>query len=258
MMKTYRIKPLAELCLIEPIWPAPKQVKAYVSTRLGGLSQTPFDQLNLAQHVQDEAASVTLNRQRFAQCTHTYPVWLNQQHTTQVYYAGQTSLSLKEPPLADACWTDQVGVGCCVMTADCLPILLTDQIGSFVCAVHAGWRGLVDGILAQTIMALPRQKGPLMAWIGPAISADYFQVGEEVVALFLVQDSSYQAFIQPDRTAKNKFKLNLAAIAQKQLNDLGVPQVILSGLCSYAQEEWFYSYRRDGQTGRMASVVALQ
>lgn len=242
--------------IIKPNWSVPQSVQAFTTTRQGGVSQAPYASFNLAEHVGDQPEAVAKNRTILQQ---TYAVdlnwsWLNQQHTTNVLHFNQACLN--QTP-ADAVWSDQPNQVCVVMTADCLPILITNQAASMVCAVHAGWRGLADGILSKTLEALPEQPHNLIAWIGPAISQAHFEVGQDVVEAFVVQEPSLRYFFKPSRTESAKFYADLAGIAQYQLKQLGLGQIHLSGHCSYAESADFYSYRRDGQTGRMATVIWL-
>lgn len=242
--------------IIKPNWSAPQSVQAFTTSRQGGVSQAPYVSFNLAEHVGDQPEAVAKNRDILQQ---TYAAdlnwsWLNQQHTTNVVHFNQACLG--QTP-ADAVWTDQPNQVCAVMTADCLPILITNQAASLVAAVHAGWRGLADGIIARTLDVLPEHPSNLIAWIGPAISQAHFEVGQDVVEAFAVQEPSLGHFFKPSRTESAKFYADLAGIADYRLKQLGVEQVFLSGRCSYSEPAEFYSYRRDGQTGRMASVIWL-
>lgn len=255
-MPTYRLIETAGLTFIEPIWPVPSRIQARVTTRLGGVSAPPFQTLNLATHVGDSVEAVNANRDRLAQVLQwsRLPRWLSQQHTTTTL-AWQGD-DYDTPPVADAIWTDLPEAVCPVMTADCLPILISDRQGRFVSAVHAGWRGLLNGILAENLAHLPSPAHQLVAWIGPAISAAYFEVGTEVYDGFCAVSSENEPYFAPS-LRDGKWWADLPGLAEAALRRLGVCEVVQSGLCSYAREDWFYSYRRDGQTGRMASLIWL-
>ena len=233
-------------------------MRAGTTTRRHGVSQAPYDSLNLADHVGDQAAHVLRNREilKTALRLPSEPSWLAQQHTVKALRWPNTAVE-ESPPIADAVWTDQPGVVLTVMTADCLPVLLTNHSETLVAAVHAGWRGLADGILQRTIEQLPESPNRLKAWIGPAISQKYFEVGPEVLDAFVEQrPASIHCFSQTDRRT-GKYHADLPRLAELMLKEQGVEEVTLSGLCSYADAERFYSYRRDGQTGRMASLIWL-
>lgn len=247
--------PTTKVEMVHPHWPVHERVQALTSTRLGGISEPPFDRLNLADHVGDQPQAVSQNRQQFAQAIGAPKdwVWLNQQHTCDVYYASRVLRA--EPPVADAVWTDQRGLALAVMTADCLPILLRSRDQNLVAAIHAGWRGLAQGIVENTLAQLPESAANLQAWVGPAISQAHFEVGSDVYQAFSDKNLEYQRFFIPK--AEGKYQADLAAMAAYTLQQQGITEVYLSGLCSYAQAERFYSYRRDGQTGRMASVIWL-
>lgn len=233
---------------IKPNWPAPGNIRALSTTRIGGVSKEPFDSLNLGLHVGDDEVSVMTNRQRLQKVvTHPPVQWLNQIHSNKVVeYSGADQLVE-----ADAIVTSKSTATCAVMTADCLPVLMTNSCGSWVAAAHAGWRGLADGVLLNTVASYDSPE-PLMAWIGPAISQKCFEVGSEVREAFLELDASNQTyFVQNER---GRWQADLAGLAKKQLESRGVT-VYLSQLCTYENTQQFYSYRRDGKTGRMASMI---
>ena len=241
---------------IKPNWLAPQAVQAFTTTRQGGVSQVPFSSLNLAGHVGDQPEAVTQNRSILQQAfsADLNWAWLNQQHTTNLVHFNQACLSV---PVADAVWTDQPNQVCAVMTADCLPLLITNQAASLVAAVHAGWRGLADGMIATTLNALPEQPAQLIVWVGPAISQAQFEVGQEVVDAFVSKEAGLEHFFIRSPTDATKFYADLAGIANYQLKQLGVAQVYLSGHCTYTESNRFFSFRRDGQTGRMATAIWL-
>ncbi|AUD78671.1 peptidoglycan editing factor PgeF [Kangiella profundi] len=234
--------------LIKPNWSAPVNIRAFSTTRVGGVSKAPFDSLNLGLHVGDDEVSVMKNRQRLQKLTAHRPVqWLNQIHSNKVVeYSGADQLVE-----ADAIVTSKSSATCAVMTADCLPVLMTNSSGNWVAAAHAGWRGLADGVLVNTVSSYDRPE-PLMAWIGPSISQKCFEVGSEVREAFLEVDASNQTYFV--QNYRGRWQADLAGLAKKQLETLGVA-VYLSQLCTFSNDHQFYSYRRDGQTGRMASMI---
>lgn len=253
--------------LIVPKWTVPKSILAYSTTRQKGFSCPPFDGFNLATHVGDDLHLVNQNRQALMQFLQQQTAqlnasaslksitWLDQRHTTQ---AIEYPYFKKTPPVADACWTTQPNVVCTVMTADCVPILITNQTGSLVCAIHAGWKGLVTGIVEQTLSQLPEKPEHLIAWIGPAISQSAFEVGAEVYDIFAQKgfEVARHFKIQHNNHLKEvKYLADLPGLTVDELKRLGVEQISQSGLCTYQNEQDFYSYRRDGQTGRIASLI---
>lgn len=243
--------------LIRPDWPALASTVAFTTTRLGGVSTPPYAELNLGTHVNDVPAHVAENRRRLgAQLPQGSTIqWLDQVHGTHVATAG----SGPQPPPADACFSDDPGQVCAVLTADCLPLLLTDQAGTAVAAVHAGWRGLCAGVVEATIARFSRPDH-VLAWMGPAIGPAAFEVGEEVRSSFLAAGGSARAtdscFV-PLRSRPGYFLADLYALARLRLEAAGVSQVYGGELCTVSDPRHFFSYRRDGQTGRMATVITL-
>ena len=236
--------------LITPDWPAPFNVRAMQTTRRGGVSIAPYDSLNLGLHVGDSALAVEQNRMRLSQFFPSEPVWLEQVHGTAVADAD-SAVCL---PRADACITRR-GV-CVVMTADCLPILLCDKAGTVVGAVHAGWRGLAAGVIEAAVAAMDAAPENLMAWLGPAISQPAFEVGEEVRAAFVDADKDAEAaFMQG---LEGKYQADIYALARRRLNLLGIADIYGANRCTYREPEHFFSYRRDGSTGRMGTFIWLQ
>jgi YfiH family protein len=226
----------------------------FTTTRRGGHSLGCFDSWNLGDHVGDSAYAVNVNRKLLADylpCS-TMPRWLKQVHSNRVVAAHAVSDGIE----ADAAWTDRPGIACVVMTADCLPILLACDGHPWVAAVHGGWRGLAGGIIEATLNSCTHTRGSLHAWLGPAIGPTVFEVGDDVVQAFTQRyGASMQRHFQPvDRT---HWLANLYGIASQILADCGVTSVTGGGLCTYRDATRFFSYRRDGQTGRMASVIAL-
>ena len=241
------------MSLIVPDWQVPANVCACSSTRQGGVSQAPWDSLNLGAHVGDELQHVQTNRQRMLELADlpSMPQWLEQVHGTEVL-----TLDWKVPASlrADAAYTRTPGVVCGVMTADCLPVLFCSQDGQEVAAAHAGWRGLCNGVLEETIKAFSAPPSQIVAWLGPAISTDAFEVGPEVREAFIAQNPGDSTAFRP---AGEKFYADLWQLAKHRLQACGVRHVWGGGQCTYSQPEQFFSFRRDGVTGRMASLIWL-
>ncbi|ASI97305.1 peptidoglycan editing factor PgeF [Vibrio rotiferianus] len=238
---------------ILPNWPAPKNVKAFASTRVGGFSSAPYQGLNLGAHVGDDPSIVEKNRAWLAQQANmpSAPIWLNQTHSTVV---AQMSAPTTQVLDADGVFTSASNVVCSAMTADCLPVLLTNTQGTQVAAVHAGWRGLANGIVEN---ALELFSGEVMAWLGPAIGPQAFEVGEDVLQAFVDFDSqAHQAFTPRD--VEGKWLADMSKLATQRINKLGITQVFDSGLCTFQDKEDFYSYRRDGVTGRQATFIWIE
>ncbi len=244
---------------ITPNWPKPKNVHALCTTRIGGVSSAPFNSLNLATHVGDNLADVLQNRQWLKTQANlpSEPIWLNQQHTDVALHLDSQS-HFHTPPVADASWTQSANVVSVVITADCLPILLTNTDGTCVAAIHAGWKGLADNIVTKTIQAMPVKPLELMAWIGPAISAKQFEVGQDVFDAFVKANPQNKPFFELKDKQNNKYLANLPDLVAFELKQLGLTQIYASDLCSYEDEERFFSYRRDGQTGRMATMIWIE
>lgn len=242
---------MAVLPVILPDWPAPVCVKALQTTRLGGVSQGSYASLNLGDHVKDLPQHVAANRQLLSPYLPSEPVWLNQVHGVRVIDAALSSCLES----ADASFSTRKQVVCVTMTADCLPVLLCDQAGSVVAAVHAGWRSLCDGVIEATVKAMPVEPATLMAWLGPAIGPQAFEVGSEVRAQFMAQDAQAEHAFQAHG---EKWLGDLYSIARQRLSRLGVTQVYGGGRCTYREPETFFSFRRDGDTGRMASLIWLE
>ena len=239
-----------EHCLI-PEWPAPPNVCAWMTTRHGGISQPPFASLNLGEHVGDDPQAVAHNRKYLQQFLPQAPRWLEQIHGVTVVRAENVMQAVP----ADASLSRTAQVVCAVMTADCLPVLLCDRAGSVVAAAHAGWRGLCDGVLEATVQAMGR--GEIMAWLGAAIGANAFEVGDDVRAAFLAKDSQAVRAFRPHPTAPGKWWADLNQLARQRLARVGVQDVYGGHWCSATQAADFFSYRRDGKTGRMAAMIWL-
>lgn len=243
---------MSEIEFILPEWPAPARVRAASSTRIGGQSLGPYASLNLGDHVADDPRTIEANRQRLAKVLGlpAQPRWLKQIHGCRVQTGADANLE------ADAAWSNIPGEVCVVMTADCLPILLCDAQGTEVAAVHAGWRGLCDGVIETAIGHFSAAPSEILAWLGPAIGPEAFEVGPEVRDAFMARDpQAAEAFVsgQADRRWMDIF-----ALARQRLKKAGIRQVFGGGLCTYNDAERFFSYRRDGITGRMATLIWLE
>jgi len=242
---------LPEHCIV-PDWPAPANVKALQTTRHGGISAVPYDTLNLGLHVGDDPVRVNRNRQLLAPLMPSEPVWLEQVHGTVVADADAAACRV----VADACIARKHGSVCVVMTADCLPVLLCDEQGTVVGAAHAGWKGLVSGVIEATVREMGVAPQRLMAWLGPAIGPEAFEVGAEVRAAFMAQDPRAAGAFTPYGD-QGKFHADLYKLARQRLAALGITRIFGGNFCTFHQRDKFFSYRRDGVTGRMGTFVWL-
>lgn len=244
-----------KLDFITPDWPAPKRVKALQTTRAGGVSEAPYMSLNLGAHVNDNPIAVAKNRQLLSPYLPSEPVWVNQVHGVEVIDAA-TSSCLQN---ADASFTTKPNVVCVTMTADCLPVLFCDKKGSVVAAVHAGWRGLCDGVIEAAITKMQVHASEILAWLGPAIGPDAFEVGDDVREQFIAKDSQAALAFKPHG---DKWLCNMYLIATQRLNAHGVTEIYGAGVnedfCTYSDEARFFSFRRDNVTGRMATMIWLE
>ena len=241
---------------IKASWPAPEFIKAGTTVRTGGVSQAPYDSFNLATHVGDEPSQVLQNRQQFLSELKltTAPHWLEQTHSTEAILLPANETLVK----ADASYSFEKKTVCVVMTADCLPLLITDKEGSCVAAIHAGWRGLADGIVERTIAQLPAKEESLLVWLGPAIGAKVYEVGEEVYDAFTEADiEAQQAFqeVVVQGMSEKHWLFDIYHMATLKLKRLGINHIYGGDFCTFSDEQQFYSYRRDGVTGRMASFI---
>lgn len=242
---------MAELPLITPDWPAPANVKALQTTRQGGVSMGVYASLNLGDHVKDNPQHVAANRQLLSAYLPSEPVWLNQVHGVRVIDAALSSCLES----ADASVATRKQVVCVTMTADCLPVLLCDHAGTVVAAVHAGWRSLCDGVIEATVAAMPVPADQLMAWLGPAIGPEAFEVGREVRTQFMAKEAQAESAF---KAKGDKWLGDLYTIARQRLQRLGVTQVYGGVHCTFSEPETFFSFRRDGDTGRMGSFIWLE
>ncbi len=239
---------------ITPDWPMVAQVKAYTTTRYGGVSLPPYDSFNLATHVGDDLQHVLRNRQRLRHllALPSEPVWLSQTHSTQVIKLPLTDNLIPE---ADAAYTQQRHQICAVMTADCLPVLFYSSSGE-IAAAHAGWRGLSEGILENTLAYFQAERQDIIAWLGPAIGPEAFEVGDDVRQQFIQHDpNAKQAFIANGR---DKFLTNIYLLARQRLKQAGLNKIYGGRYCTMKDPHLFFSYRRQKQTGRMVSLIWLE
>ena len=267
-----------------PDWPAPRRVRSVFTTRAGGVSASPFDAMNLGDHVDDAPASVAANRQALARAIGATPIFLRQVHGREVAVWSTADDALAPTTEADACLTAQPGLACTIMVADCLPVLFTDRQGTAVAAAHAGWRGLAgssgsagsaaQGVLETTQEALVRRTGSstadLLAWLGPCIGPTAFEVGDEVRDVFVAMQAEAEGCFRPqpvvgrERSGQpRKWLADLPALARLRLRAAGLGDGQIYGndssaaWCTVGQASRFFSYRRDRATGRMAACIWL-
>jgi hypothetical protein len=240
--------------LLQPDWPAPARVRAFSTVRGGGVSAPPYAGLNLGDHVGDDPAAVSANRQILRRHLPGEPLWLRQVHGVAVVELGQAHGGA--PPEADAAVARQAGRVCAVLTADCLPVLFCDLGGTVVAAAHAGWRGLLAGVLEHTVAALGVAPREVLAWLGPAIGPDAFEVGDEVRQAFVAGWADAAAAFRPGVLA-GKWWADLPALARQRLSRAGVEAVFGGELCTHGDGRRFFSFRRDGVTGRQGSFIWL-
>ena len=251
-----------------PQWPAPANVHAVLTTRVGGVSARPYDSMNLGDHVGDQPASVAANRTALQVSTGAQPVFLSQVHGIEVVDLNR---HVAHGTVADASITEQPGLACTIMVADCLPVLFTNASGTVVAAAHAGWRSLLgqngQGVLEAVfkrfqVLALADQAlaaPEVIAWLGPCIGPQAFEVGDEVRAAFGAADPAALNCFQPK--GSGKWLADLPGLARQRLQRLGIMQVFGNNgqpaWCTVSQPSRFFSYRRDGVTGRMAACIWL-
>ena len=241
--------------LLQPAWQVSSRVRAIVTTRRGGISARPYDSLNLATHVGDAPEAVIKNREMLKRALDlpSEPLWLEQVHGVEVVDSQSAGVCQ-----ADASYTDRPGIVCVVMTADCLPVFLADSQGNEVAVVHAGWKGLLHGVIEATLKKFKATPGDIHAWLGPAIGPKKFEVGAEVRQAYIneaqpgeVVDNAFQ----PLEDKKDKFLADIYQLARIRLYRMGVKNISGGDFCTVENKEMFYSYRRDGVTGRMASLI---
>jgi len=238
---------------IEPVWPAPPNVHALSTIRRGGVSQSPWASLNLGDHVSDDFRHVTENRRRLkhlASLPHE-PRWLTQVHGCDVLDVA--GLDASPSCEADALYSNRAESVCAVLTADCLPVLFADVEGREVAAAHAGWRGLASGVLEQTVGRFVSAPETLLAWLGPAIGPESFEVGEDVRDAFTAWSGDCEAaFVEH---GEGHWLADIYQLACLRLRKAGVTAIYGGDYCTYSDAQRFYSYRRDGETGRMATLI---
>jgi YfiH family protein len=241
---------------IVPDWPAPPSVRALITTRAGGVSRGAYAGMNLGMRAGDAVEDVARNRARLRQALPAEPLWLRQVHGTSVVEAD----GMHGSPEADAAVARRPGTVCAVLSADCLPLLFCDEEGSLAAAVHAGWRGLSCGVIEHTLRVIDRPPAALLAYLGPAIGPAAYEVGAEVREAFAAADRGGDAETGVAFTPgkPGKFHADLYALARRRLARSGVVRIYGGGYCTYTERERFYSYRRDGATGRMASLIWIE
>ena len=238
--------------VITPEWPVPSNVKAIVTTRKGGVSENNYASFNIAQHVEDNPEHVLANRSKLRKLLPNEPIWLSQVHGNRMIHANaNTSQNIE----ADAAVTNQPNVVLSIQTADCLPVLLCNQQGTVVGACHAGWRGLANDIIENTVQEMQCSSETVIAYLGPAIGPEKFEVGEEVREVFVNKHSlAASAFVQ---TSADKWLADIYALAKIRLSAIGVSNIYGGDFCTFSDENRFFSYRRNKQTGRLASLIWL-
>lgn len=245
---------------VKPDWPAPANIVAFTTCRQGGFSASPYEEFNLGMHVGDACDSVNRNRKHLlSACEGLQAIqWLKQVHGNRTIRAD----GITEPE-ADAAFTDHPGLACAVMTADCLPLLVCDEQGRQVAAIHAGWRGLLNGVIEKALDCFAASPGKLLVWLGPAIGPESFEVGAEIRDQFLavsdsVSSKAIEAAFISSPVNPGHYLADLYALARSRLSAKGISAVYGGDYCCYKDSKRFYSYRRDGVTGRMASVIYLK
>jgi len=247
----------AQLQFLTPDWPVAKRVKACVTTRQGGFSKPPYDAMNLASHVGDDPQAVEKNRQLLGRklVLPEMPRWLEQVHGTVVADTG-----CGQNCQADAFYSNEAGVVCAVLTADCLPVFFSNRHGTEVAVAHAGWKGLAQGVIEKTIEHFHSSPQDLSVWLGPAIGPNQFEVGNDVVDTFMAK-AGVTANLVEDAfrpQADGKWLADIYALARSRLGTMGVSDISGGNYCTVSDSKMFYSYRRDGKTGRMASLIWIE
>jgi len=237
---------------IVPDWPLVSGVRSFCTTRIGGNSQGPWRSMNLGLKCGDEPEQVNRNRVILRQELPADPIWLRQVHGTSVHRASSTREA--GCPEADAVVARHLLQVCAILTADCLPVVFCNRQGTEVAAAHAGWRGLCAGVLEETVRTMFSPAVDLQAWLGPAIGPQAYEVGEDVRTAFLQHDASAETAF---RKQGELWLLDLYAVARQRLEQVGVRNISGGNFCTFSDPERFFSYRRDGVTGRMATLIWL-
>lgn len=235
----------------------PSGIRGLVTTRAGGLSEPPYESFNLALHVGDAAARVRRNRRRLLRAAGVEAVqWLDQEHGRRVLAASPVTAA--GPVRADASWTAARGLGLAVLVADCVPVLLANVDASLVAVVHCGWRGTVAGVVEATLGALPELPSRLVAWLGPGVCGDCYEIGSDIRNALAV-DERKRVLVEQGSAwgGARKWRMDLPALIEARLGRSGVEQIVPSRLCTMCDRR-FYSYRRDGHTGRFAALIWLE
>ncbi len=245
--------------LIYPNWPLQDKVLAFTTTRIGGVSQAPYNDFNLAMHVNDNPSHVVTNREKLQEYMPDIEIkWLKQIHSNKAVDAATIDPDLVE---ADAAFTIESNIACAVLTADCLPILLSDEHGKCIAAVHAGWRGLLSGVVNNTVLAMSKYKKPSYAWLGPAIGPHVFEVGEDVYEGYMQSNPVFKNSFTVKKTdikKSPKWNLNIYQAAKVVLNTSDITNIFGGGYCTYTDSDQFFSYRRQAETGRMATIISTR
>ena len=246
----------AEIECVVPDWPSPPRVRALVTTRQAkaGASDGPYARFNLGTHVGDDPTHVLGNRARLRAALPQEPRWMNQVHGVAVFDADRPNTD--SLPEADAAVTREPGTVLAIMTADCLPVLLCDRRAEVVAVAHAGWRGLAAGVIENALDSMRVSAANVVAWLGPAIGPDAYEVGTDVVEAFVRADEGAAESFRAK--GGGKYLADLYGLARRRLSRAGVGSVTGGGFCTYREADRFYSYRRDGRTGRMASLVWIE
>ncbi len=253
-----------EITWLTPDWPAPPAVGALSTLRIGGLSVAPYASLNLGTHVGDAPETVAQNRRRLRSAAELpdEPSWLAQIHGTRVAHLdahGLDAAGLEAPGAsasADAAVTRRRGRVCAILTADCLPLLFASDSGDVVAAAHAGWRGLAGGVIEATVQAIAVAPQALLVWLGPAIGPGHFEIGAEVRDELLKGDPGAETAFEAN--ARGRFMADLTGLARRRLIRLGIERIYGGGECTYADSDRYFSHRRDGTTGRQATLIWLR
>ena len=241
-----------KLKVIHPDWPLQEKVSALTTTRLGGVSQRPYNEFNLALHVGDKRENVLANRSLLYEqfSLKREPCWLQQTHSNRVVDASFVKADNEQ---ADASYTTSLNTICAVLTADCLPILLSDEEGSCIGVVHVGWRGLLAGVIQRTVAAMAASAKPTFAWLGPAIGPRKFEVGSDVHRPFVEQNVTFEDAFIPN--IAGKWNLDIYRAAKVVLAAADIINVYGGNYCTFTDREQFFSYRRSSRTGRMATLI---
>lgn len=239
---------------IVPDWPAPNHIKAFTTTRLNGVSSTPFQSFNLAHHVGDSIDHVLKNRALLKNNLKlpNEPIWLNQAHSNHVINLDQNN----SDEIADGSYTTHKNKVCVILTGDCLPILLCDKTGKEIAAVHGGWRGLLAGVIESALMYFKSSPENIYAWLGPAIGPQVYEVGDDVRDPFIAVDKNATHAFKPYK--QSKWLANIYLLAQQRLEKYGVTAIYGGNHCTYSEADKFFSHRRDKETGRMANLIWIE